>query len=67
MLTGSVEGIFSIINSGIALVGGSIGEISGQGIGSIADLLNPLLDGLATGSGATAPYVYCGSVVAPVT
>lgn len=52
MLTGSVEGIFSIINSAIEQVGGSIGELSGQGIGSIAGLLNPLLDGLATGSGA---------------
>lgn len=31
-------------------VGGSIGDFLGNGIGSLADNLTPILDGLATGS-----------------
>ena len=48
----SVENIFAIVNGSVGSFGDSVGDLAGSGIGSLAATMGPLLDGLATASGA---------------
>ena len=52
MLTGSLSDLFDIMNSSIDNGTGSVGNLAGDGIGSLGDVLGPLFDGLETMSGA---------------
>ncbi|GAA4823067.1 hypothetical protein [Tomitella cavernea] len=50
MISDSLGNLLGIAKGSLTNLGGSIGDQAGNGIGSIADNLNPILDGIATGS-----------------
>jgi len=50
MLSDSLGKVLGVTQGSVENVGGSIGDFLGNGIGSLADNLTPILDGLATGS-----------------
>lgn len=52
MLTGSITDTFEVVNSSIANGAGSIGDLSGDGVGSLGDMLTPLIAAVNTASGA---------------
>ncbi|WP_158726362.1 hypothetical protein [Tomitella fengzijianii] len=52
MLTDSLTNAFGVFNTSIENGTGSIGALTGDGIGSLGDILKPFFAGLETMSGA---------------
>lgn len=52
MLSDSLGQVLGVFQGSMTGIGGSIGDVLGDGIGNISDILTPLLDGIATASGA---------------
>lgn len=50
MLSDSVGGVLGVAQGSIMNIGGSVGDIITIGLGSLADAVGPVLDGLTTAS-----------------